>query len=92
MSKGDSSWRALGETAAAAFVDDLGVPAPRSWDEVKHFVESYFKPLLLAHLTGVDQQRREDVEVKVVAERLNADRGTASKQIARYFDRFRFGR
>jgi DNA-binding NtrC family response regulator len=88
----DGSWRALGEVAAAAFVEDLGVPAPRSWDEVKHFVESYFKPLLLAHLTGVDQQRREEVEVRVVAERLNADRGTASKQIARYFDRFRFGR
>ncbi len=88
----DASWRSLGETAAAAFVEDLGVPAPRSWDEVKHFVESYFKPLLLAHLTGVDQQRREEVEVRVVAERLNADRGTASKQIARYFDRYRFGR
>jgi DNA-binding NtrC family response regulator len=90
--KDDASWRSLGETAAAAFVEDLGVPAPRSWDEVKHFVESYFKPLLLAHLTGVDQQRREEVEVRLVAERLNADRGTASKQIARYFDRFRFGR
>jgi DNA-binding NtrC family response regulator len=85
----DGTWATLAGPAAAAFAEDHGTQAPRTWDEVKTFVESYLKPLLLAHLTGCDKiARREDVDLRAVAQRLNADRGTAAKQVARYFDRF----
>ncbi|MCU1278799.1 MAG: Positive regulator of phenol hydroxylase, DmpR, partial [bacterium] len=83
-------WIGLGQRAAEAFVEDHGTPAPRSWDEVKTFVEGYLKPILFAHLSGADGCASvAEVELRAVADRLRADRGTASKQIDRFFARFR---
>jgi len=82
-------WAKLAELAALAFSEDHDQGLPGTWDEVKQYVESYLKPLLLARLSGVDElEAREKVDLRAVAERLRADRGTASKQVERYFDRF----
>lgn len=82
-------WAKLAELAALAFSEDHDQALPGTWDEVKQYVESYLKPLLLARLSGVDELGpREKVDLRTVAERLRADRGTASKQVERYFDRF----
>jgi len=82
-------WAKLAERAALAFSEDHDQAVPRTWDEVKQYVEGYLKPLILASLSGVDEiDVRERVDLRQVAERLRADRGTASKQVDRYFDRF----
>lgn len=82
-------WGRLAELAAQAFADDHSQALPTTWDEVKQYVESYLKPLLLTGLGGVHElSTRSDVDLRTVAERLRADRGTASKQVERYFDRF----
>jgi len=82
-------WMAMARRAAEAFVEDHDTPAPRSWDEVKTFVECYLKPLLFAHLSGADRcAGPEAVDMRVLAERLHADRGTAAKQLERFFVRF----
>ncbi|HZS42147.1 MAG TPA: sigma 54-interacting transcriptional regulator [Polyangia bacterium] len=82
-------WLALAERAAGAFGEDHEQLAPRTWDEVKDFVEGYLKPLLFAWLSGADQlSGRDGVDLRAAAERVRADRGTAAKQIDRFFVRF----
>jgi len=79
----------LASRAEEAFAHDRGDGSPASWDDVKDFVENYLKPLVFAHLGGATEvERLEDVELRATSQRLGADRGTASKQLARYFDRF----
>ena len=76
-------------TARAAFVEDSDGELPRTWDQIKTFVESYLKPLLFAELSGsVDVEGIENVDLRTAADRVGADRGTALKQLRRYFDRF----
>jgi transcriptional regulator with GAF, ATPase, and Fis domain len=85
----DGDWPALATRAVAAFVADHGHREPRSWDEVKDFGENYLKPLVFAHLSGADQcDSLEEVDVNAAARRVTADRGTAAKQLQRYYDRF----
>jgi hypothetical protein len=56
---------------------------------VKDLIENYLKPLLFARLSGADRlASREAVELKAAAESVRADRGTAGKQLQRYFERF----
>jgi predicted transcriptional regulator len=52
------------------------------------------KPLLFAHLAALDPDvTRGDVDVQALARRLDADRGTVQKQLARFLERFgRIGR
>jgi DNA-binding NtrC family response regulator len=77
------------EHAAAAFAEDRGVDGPRTWDQVKDFVENYLKPVMFAELSKSAQVARlDDVDLRIAAERLGSDRGTAVKQLRRYFDRF----
>jgi transcriptional regulator with GAF, ATPase, and Fis domain len=77
----------LAETAARGYMDDHHV-SPRTWDEVKQYIENYFKPVLFARLSGADRLPPSDVDISVAARRVSADRGTAAKQVDRYFDRF----
>ena len=75
--------------ARAAYVEDRAGEAPRSWDEVKDYVENYVKPILFAELSRTsDLERLEDVDLRAASDRVRADRGTASKQLRRFFDRF----
>jgi DNA-binding NtrC family response regulator len=81
-------WARLALLAVDAFGEDHGKPAPSSWDEVKEYVEKYLKPLLFAHLGGVTGAARDDVDIQAVAKALDSDRGTATRQVARYIERF----
>jgi DNA-binding NtrC family response regulator len=87
-------WSALVARATQAFVEDHGKP-PTSWDEQKEWNEKYFKPLLFFHLSGIPPLAAPPDEtmlstlVSRAASSLQADRGTAFKQLSRYFDRFK---
>lgn len=83
------SWAQLAATAVEYFVADYGRGPPRTWDDVKDYVEKYLKPLLFAHLgeLGPDATRAE-LDIQALARRLEADRGTVNKQLARYLERF----
>jgi DNA-binding NtrC family response regulator len=86
---GADDWQALAATAVQAFAEDHEGAAPHAWDEVKDLIENYLKPLLFARLSGADRlASREAVELKAAAESVRADRGTAGKQLQRYFERF----
>jgi len=74
--------------AAAAFAADRDGSLPRTWDEVKDFVENYLKPVMFAELSATGGTRIEDADLRDAAQRLGSDRGTAAKQLRRYFDRF----
>ena len=85
---GPSSLLGLIERAAEAFAADHHT-APRSWDQVKDFVENYWKPVMFADLSATsDFPELTAMAVREAAERLHSDRGTAVKQLRRYFDRF----
>jgi DNA-binding NtrC family response regulator len=88
-------WAALVERSLRAFREDHGV-APGTWDDQKEWNEKYLKPLLFYHLSGasdlpvpIDEGGMSALAAKAAA-RVQADRGTAAKQIARYYERFRF--
>jgi DNA-binding NtrC family response regulator len=84
-----AKWHELARRAAEAFMEDSASAGPESWDQVKDFGENYLKPLLFAHLSGaVATARFDQVDVGRAAKRLGADRGTAQKQLMRYFTRF----
>ncbi len=88
-SLGEQQWSTLAERASQAFAEDHDGRLPHSWDEVKDFGENYLKPLLFAHLSGAHRQTGlTAVDINDAARRLTADRGTAAKQLQRYFDRF----
>lgn len=79
--------------AAQAFIEDRQ-HAPRTWDDQKEFSEKYLKPLFLYHMSGAAQfpppRTAEELTTLAhrVAPRVAADRGTAIKQLTRYFERF----
>lgn len=87
-------WPELAKQAVAAFQEDRAHP-PVSWDDQKECNEKYLKPLLFAHMSGVaEQSSPADSEALValssrVAAKVGADRGTALKQLTRYYRRFR---
>jgi len=88
-SSGGGDWARLLSTAAEAFAADRDGAAPSSWEDVKELVEGYVKPVLFAGLSGtLDAERRDDIDLRAAAERLSADRGTATKQLERYLARF----
>ncbi len=82
-------WSGLWARAATAFAEDHNTKMPHSWDDVKDYIESYLKPLMFAHLSGTEHlSSRSELDLKAVSARLDADRGTALKQVQRYLDRF----
>lgn len=73
--------------SAAVFAEEFPGATPSVWTEVTTFVELYLKPWALAHLAGLqDGDGFDGVAVGRVAELVKADRGTASKQLRRYFE------
>lgn len=86
-------WADLAVKAVGAFFEDHGYE-PRSWDDQKEWNEKYLKPLLFFHLgnTGSEAEPMSEEAMSSFASqaaaRLQADRGTAVKQLARYFERF----
>jgi DNA-binding NtrC family response regulator len=82
-------WSSLWERAASAFAEDHAQATPKTWDDVKDYIESYLKPLLFAHLSGSEELRsKSELDLRTIAQRVDADRGTAVKQITRYLERF----
>ena len=82
-------WAQLAATAAEAFAADYQAATPATWDEVKEYVEKYFKPLVFARLGGIEAVAdRAGVDHNALAKRIDADRGTVHKQLTRYFERF----
>ncbi len=92
----ETDWPSLVARAVQAFYEDHG-REPRTWDEQKEWNEKYLKPLLFFRLSGAAQHAIPLDEnalsslASQVAVRVQADRGTAAKQLARYFERFRNG-
>jgi DNA-binding NtrC family response regulator len=86
-------WAELAVKAVEAFFEDHG-HEPRSWDDQKEWNEKYLKPLLFFHLghsDGDSKPMNEEAMASFASQtagRLRADRGTAVKQLARYFERF----
>ena len=86
-------WAELAVKAIEAFFEDHG-REPTSWDDQKEWNEKYLKPLLFFHLgNAVGESTPTSDEAmstfaSQTAARLQADRGTAVKQLARYFERF----
>jgi DNA-binding NtrC family response regulator len=79
---------AAAATAAAAFRDDFS-HEPATWDDVKDFVEKYFKPVVFSRMSGANTLAdRRDADIPALAASLAVDRGTVVKQLARYFERF----
>ena len=79
----------LAARALASFAEDYAHASPVTWDEVKDYVEKYFKPLVLAHLAGISASTpAESVDQAGIARALAADRGTIKSQLARLRERF----
>lgn len=77
------------ERAASSFAADRAGAMPRTWDEVKVFIESYLKPVMFAELSDAAGAGTFDaVDLRASASAVGSDRGTAAKQLRRYFDRF----
>jgi DNA-binding NtrC family response regulator len=82
-------WSAMTERASAAFAEDHEGRVPTTWDDVKDFIEGYLKPLMFARLSGTDgASSRDQLDLRAIAERIDADRGTAAKQLDRFLSRF----
>jgi DNA-binding NtrC family response regulator len=86
-------WGSLAARALHAFVEDRGRP-PQNWDDQKEWNEKYLKPLLFFHLAAAASHPSpaDEDELRTLAAKLatgaQADRGTAVKQLTRYFERF----
>jgi transcriptional regulator with PAS, ATPase and Fis domain len=86
------NWVELMARAIHAFVEDHG-REPENWDDQKEWNEKYLKPLIFHELSGATPARPLDPEaLSTLASRcatsVQADRGTALKQLSRYFQRF----
>jgi DNA-binding NtrC family response regulator len=84
---GTGPWADLAAAAMRAFSDDNAKTA-ETWDDVKAYIEKYLKPMLFAHLSHADSDPAARGNVQLLADRLDSDRGTAAKQLARWLERF----
>ncbi len=88
-----ADWAELVTQAIQGFVEDHGYE-PGTWDDQKEWNEKYLKPLLFFRMCGAPALKPpvDDGAIAAVvpqaATRVSADRGTAAKQLARYFERF----
>jgi DNA-binding NtrC family response regulator len=90
-------WATLVSRAVQAFKEDHKQREPNSWNDQREWNERYLKPLVFFHLSGAaghpappigDETALTSFAAKC-ATRVQADRGTARSQLARYFERFR---
>jgi DNA-binding NtrC family response regulator len=80
-------WLDWVRASALAFVDEAGGRPPATWGDMTAFIEQYLKPFALAHMAEVAEARSlDDLSVARVADRLEADRGTVTKQLRRFFE------
>jgi DNA-binding NtrC family response regulator len=88
---GAASWATVAAAAASraaeSFAEDHG-GGPPDWNAVKDYIENHLKPVLFAKLAGVGEASTLE-EARSSASRLGADRATRTKQIERYFERFK---
>ena len=78
------SWRGAPPTRSRPITP---ARSPAAGTRSKNISRSDLKPLLFTQLAGIDSTTaREHIDLQQVARRLDADRGTAIKQIARYFE------
>jgi DNA-binding NtrC family response regulator len=89
-----ADWMDIAARATRAFVEDHG-RAPATWDDQKEWNEKYLKPLLFHRLSMLpntpppaDEDALSGLASRAAAQ-LRADRGTALKQLSRYYERFR---
>jgi DNA-binding NtrC family response regulator len=88
-----ADWAELVAQAIQGFVEDHGYE-PGTWDDQKEWNEKYLKPLLFFRMSGAPALEHpvDDSAIAAIvpqaASRMSADRGTAAKQLARYFERF----
>ncbi|HKY38539.1 MAG TPA: sigma 54-interacting transcriptional regulator [Polyangiaceae bacterium] len=88
-----ANWAEIAARAVHSFVEDHD-REPSSWDDQKEWNEKYLKPLIFFHLSGAASQPTpmDDEALTALASRsasqVQADRGTAAKQLARYFERY----
>jgi DNA-binding NtrC family response regulator len=88
-----ANWAEIATRAVRSFVEDHG-REPLSWDDQKEWNEKYLKPLIFFHLSRAATQPApvDDEALAALATRsasqVQADRGTAAKQLARYFERY----
>ena len=88
-----ADWAELTSRAVRCYVEDHG-REPTSWDDQKEWNEKYLKPLVFFQLSGAASQPRPSDEegLTALASRsaalVHADRGTAAKQLGRYFERY----
>jgi DNA-binding NtrC family response regulator len=91
-----ADWAGITSRAVRAFVEDHR-REPVSWNDQNEWNQKYLKPLLFFHLSGAaehpppavgDEAALTSLAAKC-ATRVDADRGTARNQLARYFERFR---
>jgi DNA-binding NtrC family response regulator len=90
-----ANWVELTTRAIRAFAEDYG-REPSNWDDQKEWNEKYLKPLIFHELSGAAPGQPLDAEaLSTLASRsatsVQADRGTALKQLSRYFQRFGSG-
>jgi DNA-binding NtrC family response regulator len=88
----EANWVELTARAIRAFVEDYG-RAPGNWDDQKEWNEKYLKPILFHELSRASESPPLDADaLSALASRsaasVQADRGTALKQLSRYFQRF----
>lgn len=80
-------WSAAMQRALAAFEEDHG-QAPRDWADVKELLEQYLKPLAFVGLSGATASESRLGPPGPIAHRVGADRGTGTKQLTRFLERF----
>jgi DNA-binding NtrC family response regulator len=89
-----ADWAELATRAVKSFVEDHG-REPSNWNDQKEWNEKYLKPLVFYQLSGAAKQPAPADEdglsalASRAATQVQADRGTAAKQLARYFERYR---
>jgi DNA-binding NtrC family response regulator len=90
-----TAWGTWSEEAMSAYLADHDGQHPQTWNHVQVYVEKYLKPLLLVGLaieggapTVLSDPSGPQKVARQFADAVGADRGTASKHLARYLERF----
>jgi hypothetical protein len=87
-----TDWPRWCEASLEAFEADHDGRRPEIWDEVQELIERYLKPMLMVRLGGIEPHARDHSALqrcaRQVADAVEADRGTALKQLMRYVERY----
>jgi hypothetical protein len=78
-------WEEIARHAARAFAEDHDRAAPVSWADVATFVEQYLKPVAVQSMAGAPG---DDLALRELSQRLQADTKTVAKHLRRHGERF----